>query len=271
MLGTGNNDRAPKKDGPAMKMPRNTFKARLSEPGSQYGIWVSLADAVAAEIAAVAGFDWILIDGEHAPNDIRSILAQLQAVHGYDASPIVRPAEGTTVIIKQLLDIGAQTLLIPMVNTPEQAEELVAATRYPPRGVRGVASARSARWGQAEDYWAEADNEVCLIVQIETPEALDNLEAIAAVDGVDALFVGPSDLGAALGHLGNVGHPDVTAAVSGALSRIKATGKAGGVLALKPDVARGYLDAGASFVGLDVDTMLLSRAAKAIVEEFKNS
>ena len=255
-----------------MKMPRNEFKARLREPHAapQFGLWVSLADAVAAEIASVAGFDWIVIDGEHSPNDIGSTLTQLQAAYGYDASPIVRPPEGSTVLIKQLLDIGAQTLLIPMVNTPEQAEQLVAATRYPPRGVRGVASARSARWGQVEDYWANADDEVCLIVQIETLEGLDNLEAIAAVDGVDALFIGPSDLGAALGHLGNVGHPDVIAAVTDALSRIAATGKPGGVLTLQPDVARGYIDAGASFVAVGVDTVLLSRAAQGLVEEFKN-
>lgn len=251
-----------------MKMPRNAFKAKLAEPEAQIGLWVGLADANAAEIAALAGFDWLLIDGEHGPNDLRTILAQLQAVNGYDVSPIVRPPHGDASTIKQLLDIGAQTLLIPMVNTAEQAEQLVAAARYPPRGIRGVGGARGARWGQIEGYWDAADDEVCLILQIESIEALDNLEAIAAVDGVDALFVGPSDLGAALGHLGNVGHPEVVGAVSEALARIRSAGKAAGVLALQPDVARDYLRAGASFVAVGVDTLLLSRAATQLANDF---
>lgn len=253
-----------------MDMPHNRFKSRLRAGEAQIGLWVGLADANAAEIGAVAGFDWLLIDGEHGPNDLRTILAQLQAVNGYDASPIVRPPEGTTVAIKQLLDIGAQTLLIPMVNTPEQAESLVAATRYPPQGVRGVAGARGARWGQVEGYWAKADDEVCLIVQIETLEAIDNLEAIAAVEGVDALFVGPSDLAGAMGHLGNVGHPEVVEAVNDALARIQAAGKPAGILALQPDVARGCLDAGATFVAVGVDTLLLARSAAQLARDFKD-
>lgn len=250
-------------------MPRNEFKRRLVTGELQIGLWVSLADPTAAEIAAGAGFDWLLIDGEHAPNDLRTILHQLQAVAAYPVSPIVRPARGEAASIKQLLDLGAQTLLVPMVETPDQAEHLVRCVRYPPAGLRGVATARAARWGRVEGYWATADAETCLVVQIETPTGLANLDAIAAVDGVDAVFVGPSDLAAALGHLGAAGHRAVREVVVDAIGAIRRSGKAAGVLSVDPSTAREYVEAGVSFVGVGVDTLLLARATAALAAEFR--
>ena len=252
-----------------MEMPRNSFKRRLNEPGTQYGIWVSLADPVAAEICAGAGFDWLLIDAEHSPNELRTIMQQLQAVAPYSASPIVRPVRGEASIIKQYLDLGAQTLLIPMVESAAQASDLVRAMRYPPHGIRGVASARSARWGRVDDYWSEANDEACLIVQIESLAGLENLEAIAAVDGVDGLFVGPSDLGAALGYLGDANNLIVKQAVKDALHAIRATGKAAGVLGATPELAEEYGQAGATFVAVAVDTAVLARSTEALAARFK--
>ncbi len=254
-----------------MEIPQNLFKQRLLEGTTQYGLWVSLADSVAAEIVAGAGFDWFVIDAEHAPNDVRSILHQLQAVSGYTASPIVRPIEGTKPAIKQLLDIGAQTILVPMVETAEQAKRLVRAMRYPPDGERGVATARSARWGRVENYWRQADAETCLIVQVESNLGLENLTEITAVDGVDAVFIGPSDLGASLGHLGDAKNPKVRRAVCDALSEIRAGNKSAGVLTTNPSLAVEFTEAGANFVGVGVDTILLANATSALVAEFQRS
>ena len=251
-----------------MEMPKNNFKARLAEGGIQYGLWVSLADSVAAEITAGAGFDWILLDAEHSPNDIRSLLQQLQAVGGYPVSPIIRPVRGDVALIKQYLDIGAQSILVPMVETSEHAAEMVRAVRYPPAGVRGVATARGSRWGRVEDYWAQANDQMCVIAQIESIAGLENLEAIAAVAGIDALFVGPSDLGAALGYLGQADRPAVKAAVTDALSRIRATGKAAGVLGVTPELAAEYAAAGATFVGVGTDTGLLANGTRALADRF---
>lgn len=251
-----------------MKVSQSRFKARLSEDVVQYGLWVSLADSVAAEITAGAGFDWILIDGEHSPNDLRTMLYQLQAVEAYPVSPIIRPVRGDAVLVKQYLDIGVQTILVPMVETVEHAEEMVKAVRYPPAGIRGVATARGARWGRVDDYWEEADDQMCVIAQIESLAGLDNLEAIAAVPGIDGLFVGPSDLGAALGYLGQSNHPKVKAAVADALARIRATGKAAGVLGVTPELAKEYASAGATFVGVGVDTAILAKATKALADQF---
>ena len=205
-------------------MITNTFKQALKAGTPQIGLWASLADPYVAEALATAGFDWLLIDGEHAPNDLRSVLGQLQAVGSaasFDASshpthPIVRPPIGDVVLIKQYLEIGAQTLLIPMVDTAEQAARMVAATRYPPRGVRGVGSAgaRSSRWSGVPDYLHGADAEICLLVQVETTTGLANLAEIAAVEGVDGVFFGPADLSASMGLLGQPAHPDVVSAMT---------------------------------------------------------
>src|SRR5580658_4883904 len=195
-----------------MELKKNTFKAALeSGDREQIGLWLGLADPICAEICAGAGFDWLLIDGEHAPNDVRSVLAQLQAVAPYRARPVVRPVSGDVNLIKQLLDIGAQTLLIPMVESAGQARQLVSAMRYPPEGIRGVgaALARAARWDRIPDFVHKANAEMCLLVQVESRKGLDSLEAIAAVEGVDGVFIGPADLAASMGYPGNPRHPDM--------------------------------------------------------------
>jgi 4-hydroxy-2-oxoheptanedioate aldolase len=256
-----------------MDLPVNHFKRALHEGRPQFGLWVGLADAYAAELLAGTGYDWLLIDGEHAPNDLRSILAQLQAVAPYAAQPIVRPPVGDAVLIKQLLDAGALSLLIPMVESAEQAAQLVAATRYPPRGVRGVGSAlaRSSRWNQVEGYLQQAERELCLLVQVESVKALKNVEAIAAVEGVDGVFFGPADLSASMGLLGQPGHADVQLAIKQGMASVRAAGKAAGVLCADTALAQSYLAAGASFVALGVDATLLVRAAREQLAPFKST
>jgi 4-hydroxy-2-oxoheptanedioate aldolase len=251
--------------------PVNTFKARLREPGCQIGLFCGLADPIAAELVAGAGFDWMLLDAEHGPNDLRTLLAQLQAVAAYPTHPIVRPPSDDRIFIKKLLDIGVQTLLVPMVETASQAAATVAAVRYPPAGVRGVGTglARAAQWNRHSDYFARADSEMCVIVQIESREGLANLASIAAIEGVDAVFIGPSDLAAGLGYLGEPGHPEVVAAVNDALAAVRASGKASGVLGVTPELAEGYVAGGASFVGIGSDTTLLAKATDSLVARFK--
>ncbi len=251
-----------------MDMPRNSFKARLASGEVQYGLWLSLADPYAAEISAGAGFDWVCIDGEHSPNDLRSTLDQLQAIASYDVSPIVRPPVGDKVTIKQLLDVGAQTVLIPMVESAEQADAMVRATRYPPEGVRGVASGRASRWGRVTDYWKHVNDEMCVVVQVETAAGIEALDEILAVADLDGVFIGPSDLAASLGHLGQPGHPEVRAAVADALGRIRAAGKAAGALSTDPELAREFIDAGANFIAIGVDTSLLARATTQLRVSF---
>jgi 4-hydroxy-2-oxoheptanedioate aldolase len=248
----------------------NAFKAALQARKPQVGLWLSMADPYLAETSATAGFDWLLIDGEHAPNDVRSTLAALQAVAPYRAQPVVRAVSGDVALIKQLLDIGAQTLLVPMVDTPEQARHLVAATRYPPMGIRGVGSAvgRASRWSARPDYLDVADAETCLLVQAETVTALGNLEAICAVDGVDGVFIGPADLAASMGHRGKPGHPEVQAAIEQAMRTIVASGKAAGTLTSDPALARRYLDLGCTFVAVGVDILLFASAARKLAAHF---
>jgi 4-hydroxy-2-oxoheptanedioate aldolase len=248
----------------------NSFKTALAEKRAQIGLWLSMADPYLAEVSATAGFDWLLIDGEHAPNDVRSILAALQAVAPYRAHPVVRAVKGDTALIKQLLDIGAQTLLIPMVESAEQARQLVAATRYPPAGVRGVGSAvgRVSRWAARADYLDVADSEVCLLVQAESVAALDNLEAICDVPGIDGVFIGPADLAASMGHRGDAGHPEVVAAIEDAYRRIVASGKAAGTLMLDDQSSRRALELGCTFVATGVDVLLYAAAARKLARDF---
>lgn len=252
------------------KHMHNPFKQALAAGQPQIGLWLSLAEAYTAEICATAGFDWLLIDGEHAPNDVRGILAQLQAVAPYGAQPVVRAVEGSTALVKQLLDIGARNLLVPMVDTAEQARAMVAATRYPPEGVRGVGSAiaRASRWNARADYLDEANDEVCLLVQAETATALRNLESICAVDGVHGVFIGPADLAASMGHRGNSGHPEVQAAIEQGITTIVASGKAAGILTADAALARRYLALGATFVAVGVDVSLLAQATRRLAEDF---
>jgi 4-hydroxy-2-oxoheptanedioate aldolase len=257
-----------------MQSPANSFKQALRDKRAQIGLWLGLADHYTTEICAGAGFDWLLIDGEHSPNDLRSILQQAQVIAGYPGShAIARVPMGHghvgQMLIKQFLDLGVQTLLVPMVDTAEQAEELVRSMRYPPDGVRGMGGARASRWGRYPSYPKEANAQVCLLVQLETRKALDNLEAIAAVDGVDGLFIGPADLSASLGHVANAGHPDVQAAIEDAIRRIAKAGKAAGILTPDEQLARRYLELGATFVAVGLDNNLLARATSALAAKFK--
>jgi 4-hydroxy-2-oxoheptanedioate aldolase len=249
----------------------NGFKRALAARRVQIGLWLGLADPCCAEICAGAGFDWLALDAEHGPNTITTLLAQLQAVAAYPVHPLVRAASGDPVHIKQLLDIGAQTLLIPLIETAEQARAAVRATRYPPDGIRGVgaALARASRWNRHADYLQRADAEVCLIVQAESATALANLDAIARVPGVDGVFIGPADLSASLGHRGQPTHPEVRAELDKAFATILAAGKPAGILSADETLAREFLAAGCSFVAVGVDTTLLARATSALAARFK--
>ncbi|MBS1154094.1 MAG: 2-keto-3-deoxy-L-rhamnonate aldolase [Proteobacteria bacterium] len=243
-------------------IPHNAFKAAIKAGQTQLGLWLSCANPYTAEIAATSGYDWLLIDGEHGPNDVPTLLAQLQAVAPYDSHPIVRPVNKDPALIKQILDIGAQTLLVPMVDTAQEARDLVSAMRYPPRGIRGVGAsvARAARWGRIEDYADTVEEQLCLLVQVETVRGLQNLDEITKVDGVDGVFIGPADLSASMGHMGDAGHPEVKAAIENAIRHIRSLGKAAGFLAPDPAVAKHYLNCGANFVAIAVDTMLFTQA-----------
>lgn len=253
-----------------MDLPTNVFKRALRQNKPQIGLWVGLADAYVAELLASVGFDCLVIDAEHAPNDPRSVLPQLQAMAPYPVHPIVRPVHGSVELIKQYLDIGAQTLIIPMVETAEQARRMVAATRYPTRGVRGVGSAlaRSSRWNQIDDYLRRADDEMCVFVQAESVKALANLESIAAVEGVDGVFFGPADLAASMGLLGKPSDPAVQAAIVQGIATVTNAGKAAGTLTADHKLARQYLARGALFVAVGVDTSILVKAAKELAAEF---
>ncbi|SDR44315.1 4-hydroxy-2-oxoheptanedioate aldolase [Paraburkholderia tuberum] len=255
-----------------MSLPNNPFKRALAEGRPQFGLWAALADAYVTELLATAGFDWLLIDNEHAPNDVRSTLSQLQAVAAYPSHPVVRPLRSDAALIKQLLDIGAQTLLLPMIDTAAQALDAVAATRYPPQGIRGVGSAlaRASRWNRVPDYLDTAADELCVIVQAETVQSLDNLVEIAHVDGVDGVFFGPSDLSASMGLLGKPGDARVRDAIRHGIDTVRTAGKAAGVLAPDPALAAEYLAAGATFVAVGTDTGLLSRAAADLAASYKS-
>ncbi|MEO5810804.1 MAG: 4-hydroxy-2-oxoheptanedioate aldolase [Rhodanobacter sp.] len=253
-----------------MKLPENSFKRALAEGRPQFGLWAALADPYVTEVLATAGFDWLLIDNEHAPNDLRSTLGQLQAVAPYPTHPIVRPANSDRALIKRLLDIGTQTLLVPMIDTAEQAADVVAATRYPPHGVRGVGSslARASRWNHVPDYLATAASELCVLVQVETVTGMANLAEIVNVDGVDGVFFGPADLSASMGLLGKAGDPTVRDAVLGGIRTVCAAHKAAGILTSDQALARAYLDAGALFVAVGTDIGILGAAATKLKDAF---
>lgn len=235
------------------------------------GCWMSMAEGYTAEIMGHAGFDWLLIDGEHSPNDVRSIRDQMIALRASNSHPVVRVPIGEPWIIKQVLDTGAQTVLVPMVETAEQAQDLVRACRFPPAGIRGVGFAvgRSADYGQTENYGPTADDQTCLLVQVESQSGLDNLDAILAVDGVDGVFIGPGDLSASLGYLGQAKHPEVREVILSALRKISASGKAPGILTIDDDMITASLDAGARFVAVAMDINLLLSNAKAAATKWK--
>jgi len=254
-----------------MQIPTNTFKQNLQAGTAQIGLWLGLANAYTAELLAATGFDWLLIDAEHAPNDVRSILPQLQAIAPYPVQPVVRPVEGNVALIKQYLDLGAQTVLIPMIETAEHAAQMVAATRYPPKGIRGVGSAlaRSSRWNGINDYLKHADDQMCVLVQVESARALCNIEAIAETEGVDGVFFGPADLSASLGFLGNPAAEEVQKSILEGISTVRKIGKAAGILTADQTLAHRYLEHGALFVAVGVDTTLLTQAAKHLAAAFK--
>ena len=254
-----------------MDVPVNRFKRAIREGKPQIGLWLAMGDPISAELCAGAGFDWLLLDAEHGPNDLRTLLAQMQAVAPYDSIPIVRIRVGDINIIKQVLEIGAQTLLIPMVETADQAASLVAAMQYPPAGVRGVGAAlgRSSRWNRMPSYLKQAGEEMCLLVQIETRRGVENIKAIAETPGVDGIFIGPADLSASMGHLGDMTHPDVLTTIEQCLGHIRAAGKASGILMGDEALVRRYLELGCTFIAVSADTLILSQGADRMASRFK--
>jgi 4-hydroxy-2-oxoheptanedioate aldolase len=253
-----------------VEIPSNRFKREIRAGRPQIGLWSALASHIAAEIVAGSGFDWLLIDTEHAPNDPLTVHTQLQAMASGTASPIVRPAWNDAVLFKRFLDLGVQSFLVPWVQSAEEARRAVAATRYPPHGVRGVAATtRANQYGRIKNDPAPIHEELCVVVQIETRAALDHLEAIAAVDGVDGLFIGPSDLAADFGHVGQNAHPDVRAAIDRAIARIRATGRFAGILAPAEADARHWLELGCLMVAVGSDVGVLARQTEALAARFK--
>ncbi|HWW46650.1 MAG TPA: HpcH/HpaI aldolase/citrate lyase family protein [Xanthobacteraceae bacterium] len=255
-----------------MDLPKNHFKAAIAAKQLQIGIWCSLCSPIGAELLADSGFDWILVDTEHAPNELPSVQAQLQSLNGGTATPVVRPAWNDPVLIKRLLDIGAQTLLIPFVQNAEEAARAVAACRYPPKGIRGITTgSRAARYGRVKNYLATADQEIAVLVQVETLAAIEQLASIAAADGVDGVFIGPSDLSASMGHIGNPQHPDVQKVIKDALGVITAAGKAAGILSTVDADTRRYIEWGYHFVAAGTDLGLLAKNADALARTFKSA
>jgi len=254
-----------------MELPQNQFKRALKAGQAQIGLWSSLSSNYSVEVIAGAGFDWILLDMEHSPNDLESALAQLQAAAPYPTHPVVRVPWNDMVSIKRLLDIGTQSLLVPYVSTAEEARAAVSYTRYPPAGVRGVAgTTRATRFGRVKDYAKRAHEEICLLVQVETQQALNNIEAICAVDGVDGVFIGPADLHASLGHTGEIANPKVKPLIDEAIRRIRKSGKAPGILTPNEADAKHWLGCGGLFVAVGADVGILARGAEALAAKFKS-
>jgi 4-hydroxy-2-oxoheptanedioate aldolase len=253
-----------------MNLPVNTFKRAIKADRLQLGLRTSLSNHVSVEVLANAGFDWLLLDTEHSPNELPMVHSQLQAISNGKAHPIVRPPWNDMVTIKRYLDIGVQTLLIPFVQNASEARSAVAATRYPPHGMRGYASAaRASDYGRVKDYALRCQEELCVLVQVETPLALSNIEEIAAVEGVDGIFIGPGDLAASMGHVGNLKHPDVLAAIDDAIRRIRACGKAAGILTGDEALARRYIELGCAFTAVGSDVGILARGAENLAAKFR--
>jgi 4-hydroxy-2-oxoheptanedioate aldolase len=252
-----------------VELPRNTFKRALAEGRQQIGLWSSLCSNYTVEVIAGAGYDWILLDMEHSPNDLEALLSQLQATAPYPTHPVVRVPWNDMVTIKRVLDVGAQSLLIPYVSSVAEAKSAVAATRYPPAGVRGVAgTTRASRFGRVQGYARKAQEEICVLVQAETKQALDNLEEICAVEGVDGVFIGPADLHASLGYTGETANPAVVPMIEEAMRRIRKAGRAPGYLSPVEADAKRMLSAGGLFVAVGADIGLLARGAEALRAKF---
>ena len=259
-----------------MQTPVNRFKKAIAEKRTQYGLWVSLMGPLNTEICAAAGFDWILLDAEHTPNDPANVLQQAQVIAAYPQTQVIaRVPMGHgfvgQALIKQYLDVGIQTLLVPMVETAEQARELVRCMRYPPEGIRGMAATRASGWGRNPNYAKEANREVCLLVQAETRKGIENLDAIAAVEGVDGVFIGPSDLSAAFGHVGDPWHPEMQQLIADSFRRIQAAGKAVGILTLDETLAKKHVEMGAAFIAVGTDSNLMVKSTSALAAKFKGA
>ena len=253
-----------------MHTPVNTFKRRLKAGETLIGLWAQSGHAAVTEVVADAGFDWLLVDGEHAPLEVPTIVDQLRVIEPTGTPAIVRPAWNDPVILKRVLDTGVQTLLVPYVQSAEEARRAVASSRYPPSGVRGVAATiRANRYGRMPDYHRRANDEMCVLVQLETGEAVARLEEIAGVDGVDGVFIGPSDLAASLGHLGHNAHPEVRALIADACRRARAAGVPIGILAPLEADARAFLHMGFQYVAVGSDIGVLRVAADALVKMFR--
>lgn len=253
-----------------MMLPQNRFKKGLREGRQQIGLWNSLPGTVVAELLATCGFDWVVIDTEHAVTDIPDTLAMMQAMAPYRTQAVVRPAANDAVLVKRVLDLGAQTIILPYVQTVEEARAAVASVRYAPRGMRGVAGmTRASVFGQVAGYHQRAEEEICLILQVETIEALGRIPEIAAVDGVDGLFIGPADLAASMGHVGNSGHPEVVAAIERGIKAIVAAGKPAGILTLDPGFARQCIAWGTTFTAVGMDISLLAQGARGLAASFR--
>jgi len=251
-------------------LPRNTLKAALRAGKPQIGLWASLSSNYTAEIVAGAGFDWMLIDTEHSPADIETVLQQIQAASAYPTAAVVRVPWNDMVTIKRYLDIGVQSILIPQVANATEAKNAVAYTRFPPEGLRGVAGAtRATRFGRIKDYFTRAQEELCVLVQVESGAALGEIEAIAKVDGIDGIFIGPADLHASLGYTGERAHADVLPKIDDAIARIAKAGKAPGILTDSEELARRWLKLGATFVAVGTDASILARGADALAAKFK--
>lgn len=254
-----------------MKLNENKLKNQLVAGRTLYGLWVALQGAASTELSACIGYDWLLIDTEHTPNDVANVQRQLQAMAAYDSHPVVRPVNDDPANLKRLLDIGVQSFLIPNVESGEQAANIVKATQYPPQGIRGVSTAltRAAKWGMVDNYLNEAGNEICILAQVESVKGMQNLDDITNTAGIDGVFIGPADLAASMGHLGNAAHPEVQAAIVKCMIRIKELGKFSGILSGDQELVSRYTDLGARFIGIGCDTAVLAKGAKSLLESFK--
>jgi 4-hydroxy-2-oxoheptanedioate aldolase len=255
-----------------MDLPQNSFKRALKAGQPQIGLWSTLSSSYTVEVVAGAGFDWLLLDTEHSPSDLENLLTQLQAAAPYPAHAVVRVPWNEMVNMKRVLDIGAQSFLVPYVQNVEEARNAVAHTRYPPAGVRGVAgTTRATRFGRVKEYAKRAHEEICVLVQVETESALKNIEAICGIDGVDGVFIGPADLHASMGHAGETANPKVKPLIDDAIRRIRKAGKAPGILTPNEADARHWLECGALFVAVGSDAGILARGADALAARFKKS
>ncbi|MFO1013896.1 MAG: aldolase/citrate lyase family protein [Caulobacteraceae bacterium] len=254
-----------------MPAPKNRFKEALLAGRRQLGFWCSLSSPYAAEAVAGAGYDWLLLDTEHSPNDVLGVLAQLQAIAAYPVTPIVRPTHNDVVLLKRYLDFGVQTVLLPYIQSADEARVAVQAMRYAPEGIRGVSTmTRANNFGRIGDYAATAADELCLLVQVETTTALDHLEEIAGVEGVDGVFIGPADLAASLGYPGEPGRPEVKAVIEQAIGRIRQLGKPAGILTGDAAFARRCIELGALFTAVGIDASVLVKAADTLARDFSD-